>query len=182
MPEQISYENGLKQELAGLIQKLDLDDLKKEFIRSRWLDQVLWMEGRANHARDWYYRLRLCTIIGGLIVPALVSLSASGRAGPSIIRWVTFGLSLLVAASAAVEEFFHYGERWRHYRRTVELLKIEGWLFFQSSGPYSGKSHAEAYPSFAARVEKTIQHDVDVYVTQVVQEQKEREKQEGGNP
>jgi hypothetical protein len=181
MSEQTSYDNWLKQELAGLIQKLELDDLKKEFLRSRWLDQVSWMEGRANRARDWYYRLRLCTIIGGLLVPALVSLSASGQAGASVIRWVTFALSLLVAVSAAVEEFFHYGERWRHYRRTVELLKIEGWLFFQSSGLYSGKSHAEAYPAFAARVEETLQRDIDVYVTQVVKEQKEGAKQAHAN-
>jgi hypothetical protein len=182
MPVQTSYDNGLKQELGGLIQKLELDDLKKEFLRSRWLDQVSWMEGRANHARDWYYRLRLCTIIGGLIVPALVSLTAGGQLGASVIRWVTFSVSLLVAVSAAVEEFFHYGERWRHYRRTVELLKIEGWLFFQSGGLYNGKSHADAYPTFAARVEETLQQDIDVYIMQVVKEQKERQKQEGGTP
>ena len=76
-----------------------------------------------------------------------------------------------------MEEFFHYGERWRHYRRTVELLKIEGWQFFQLSTPYRRyKNHAEAYPVFAARVEGIIQPSVEVYITEVVRE-KEEEKE-----
>lgn len=50
--------------------------------------------------------------------------------------WSTFGLSQIVAISAAIEEFFHYGERWRHYRRTVESMKTQGWQFSQLTGPY----------------------------------------------
>jgi hypothetical protein len=57
---------------------------------------------------------------------------------------------LLVATSAAIEEFFHFGERWRHYRRSVELLKAEGWKFFELAGVYGveGKGHAAACPAF----------------------------------
>jgi len=175
-PAQTSYREGLKQDLSTLIEALDLPDLQKHFLRSRWLDQVVWMEGRADSAHDRYYALRLTTVIGGVIVPALVSLNVSGQVA-SAIHWLTLGLSLLVAISAAVEEFFHYGERWRHYRRTVEWLKIEGWQFFQLSGPYRRyKSHAEAYAAFANRVEGIIQRDVEVYITEVVRE-KEEEKQ-----
>lgn len=178
MAAKTSYHELLKQDLNKLIEEIDLPDLQKHFMRSRWLDQVLWMEGRANHARSRYYFLRLITIIGGAIVPALVSLNIGGQAAKSI-PWITFGLSLLVAISAAVEEFFHYGERWRHYRRTVELLKTEGWQFFQLSGSYREyKSHAETYPAFATRVEDIIQRDVEVYTTQVVQEKKEEQEKQ----
>ncbi len=83
----------------------------------------------------------------------------------------------MVAISAAVEEFFHFGERWRHYRRTVELLKIEGWKFFQLSASYDGyKKHEEAYPDFATRVEEIIESDVEVYITEVVKEKKKKEE------
>lgn len=175
-----SYREWLKQDLSGLVETLAISDLQKRFMRSRWLDQVLWMEGRANHARDRYYALRLITIIGGVIVPALVSLNLSSNAA-SAIRWATFGLSLLVAISAAVEEFFHYGERWKHYRQIVESLKIEGWKFFQFTEPYrSYKTQAEAYPVFAARVEEIIQRDVDVYITEVVKEKTETEEEQDG--
>ena len=131
------------------------------------------MEGKANNVRNWHYSLRLTAIVGGVIIPALVSLSVVGQIATAI-KWGTFGLSLLVAISVAVEEFFHYGERWRHYRRTVECLKIEGWQFFQLSGPYqSHHSHANGYPIFAGRVESIIQRDVEVYITEVVQEKME---------
>lgn len=64
-----------------------------------------------------------------------------------------------------------FGERWRHYRRTVERLKLEAWQFFQLSGPYSShKDHAEAYRTFASRVEGPIQQEVDMYIRHVVRE------------
>src|SRR4051812_7118950 len=175
MPQKDDYRQRLEQELGGLIDALELTEMQKRFLRLRWLDQIVWMEGKADRARDWYYRLRLTTIIGGVIIPALVSLNISGTIVP-VIFLITF-LSLLVAISAAVEEFFHYGERWRHYRRTVELLKVEGWQFFQKSGPYHDYgSHAGAYPAFAARVEDIIQRDVEVYITEVVREKEEKEE------
>jgi hypothetical protein len=175
MPRKDTYRESLKKDLGGLIEALELPELQKHFLRSRWLDQVLWMEGRADRARDWYYRLRLTTIIGGVIIPALVSLNFTTEAR-EVVGLITFSLSLLVAISAAVEEFFHYGERWRHYRQTVEALKNEGWQFFQLSGPYRRfENHAEAYRAFAARVEDINKLDVEAYITNVV-----REKQEEG--
>ena len=73
-----SYENQLKDNLSGLIESLDLSDFQKQSLRSRWLDQVLWMEKRASTARNWYYTLRLITIIGGVLIPALVSITFTG--------------------------------------------------------------------------------------------------------
>jgi hypothetical protein len=176
MPGQDAYRESLKKDLGGLIEALELPELQKHFLRSRWLDQVLWMEGKADRARDWYYRLRLTTIIGGVIIPALVSLNFTTEAD-AVVASITFSLSLLVAISAAVEEFFHYGDRWRHYRQTVEALKNEGWQFFQLSGPYRRfENHAEAYRAFAARVEDINRLDVEAYITNVV-----REKQEEGD-
>jgi hypothetical protein len=185
MPRQNAYHQWLKKDLGTLIDALELSDLQKHFLRSRWLDQVIWMEGRADNARNWHYRLRLTVIIGGVIIPALVSLNTPalmelnlGGGIAQLVGCITFGLSLMVALSAAVEQFFNYGERWRHYRRMVETLKIEGWQFFQLSGPYHRyKSHREAYPVFAARTEETNQHDVESYITNIVRE-KEEDKEE----
>ncbi len=169
-----SYRDSLRQDLGSLIDSLELDDIQRQFLRSRWLDQVLWMEGRADQARRCYYALRLVAAIGGVVVPTLVSLSASGTTG-SVLRGVTIGLSLAVAASLALEELMRFGERFRHYRRTVELLKSEGWQFLQLTGPYRRRStHHDAYPSFAGRVEGIIQPSVEVYITDVVAEKEEK--------
>jgi Protein of unknown function (DUF4231) len=173
------YLASLKKDLNERIienKKLELDDLHKEFLRLRWLDQVLWMEERAKHTKVLYYILRITMIIFSAIIPVLVgSRLFTGDA----IAWVTgvvFVLSLLVAIGAALDEFLRYGERWRHYRLKVELLKNEGWLFLQLAGrhykefSWYAKGHAEAYPRFAQRVEKWNRLEVDEYLTQVVQD------------
>jgi hypothetical protein len=176
MPPQNSNRGESKQSLEALIEALELSDLQKHFLRSRWLEQISWMGGRSRNARNWYYKLRLTAIIGGIIVPILVGLNTSDRSlnqNAAAVRWFTIGLSGVVAVSAAVEEFFHFGDRWRHYRRTAESLKTQGWQFSQLSGLYNGyKSHQEAFSNFAAQVEDILQRDVDIYVTEVVRENK----------
>jgi hypothetical protein len=174
-----SYKERLKADLGALIDAVDLDDMQRRFVRSRWLDQVLWMESRADHARRRYYGLRLTAALGGVTVPTLVGLGTDGTAG-DVLRGLTIGLGLLVAMSVAVEELIRYGERFRHYRRTVELLKSEGWQFFQLSGPYRRYgTHRLGYPSFAARVEGIIQPSVEVYVSELVAEHKEGKEPNG---
>ncbi|MEH2207892.1 MAG: DUF4231 domain-containing protein [Nostoc sp.] len=177
MAKKDSYQEFLKEDFNKLFAGINLGDVQKHFLRSRWLDQVLWMESKANLSRDRHYFLRITTIIGGVVLPALVSLNINTNFKPNnrdIIMWSTFGLSQIVAISAAIEEFFHYGERWRHYRRTVESLKTQGWQFSQLTGPYRiYPSHEQAFNLFASHVEDIIQRDVEIYATQVVQEKKE---------
>ena len=156
----------MRAELDKLIASLDLPELNKEFMRARWLELVMWMDGKAKESVWWYRRLRLATIIGGVIVPALVSLNI-GSDTQALIQTITFIVSLVVALSAAVEEFFRYGERWRHYRQMTESLKSEGWHFLQLSGTYANQTHIQAYPVFAARVEELSREEVESYITQV---------------
>jgi Protein of unknown function (DUF4231) len=195
--QNLSYRDQLKQEFNRLIDLVDVSPMQKEFLRSRWLDQVLWMESRAASARNWHRRLRLVTIIGGVIIPAFVSLSSFnldalqqvGQPNQAAVNLnnqyrVFFGvsafvLSQVVAISAASEQFFNNGDRWRHYRRSVESLKTQGWQFFQLSGPYATYSktgsHKDAFTLFASQVEEVLQRDVEIYSTQVVQEKKKDE-------
>ncbi|MGV0028227.1 DUF4231 domain-containing protein [Phormidesmis priestleyi] len=195
------YNKKLEQEFTRLIDLVELPPLQKEFMRSRWLDQILWMENRAATARNWHRRLRLITIIGGVIIPAFVSLSSFNLDALQQVTQPTqtpvntqvnttnnyrfffglgaFVLSQVVAISAASEQFFNNGDRWRHYRRSVESLKTQGWQFFQLTGPYAtyskAGSHKDAFTLFAGQVEEILQRDVEVYSTQVVQEKKKEE-------
>lgn len=179
MAKKQTYQDYFKQELSDLIEKIDLSDLQRRFMKNRWLDQVLWLEGRATKNRNRHYTLRLITIIGGVIVPALVSVNSANindkqQKFREVFAWAAFGLSQAVAISAAVEELFHFGENYRRYRNTAEGMKIEGWNFFQLSGPYKGfPSHAEAYPTFATHVEEIIQQDVEGYISQSMQSEAE---------
>ncbi len=171
-----------KPDLQALLQTLSLDEIKKTALQGRWLDQMKWMSGRAKHTKNWYFRLRLTAIIGGVLIPALVSFDKL-KVGESEfeVKWVVFALGLLVAISGAVEEFFRFGERWRHYRQHLEALKTEGWQFVQLIGNYGSEqypTHAAAYTKFATRVEEILQREVGVYVTEVMAK-KEEKKTEG---
>jgi hypothetical protein len=154
--------------LAAQIDQLTLDGLQKAYLRDRWLDQTTWLGRSARRNQRRHYTLRLITILGGVAIPALVGLEINNERAADV-RWLTFALGLLVAAAAALEEFFRYGERWRHYRRHAELLKAEGWAFLQLVGPAYARfdTHAEAFRSFVRRVEETMRQEVGVYITEV---------------
>ncbi len=178
MARRTSYPQWLEREFASLIEDLELEPQQKRFLRSRWLDQVLWLERKATRARNLYYGLRLTTVVGALLVPALVSISLANDTLDAAVKAATWIVSLIVALSAALEQFFHFGDRWRSYRRTVERLKAEGWLFLQLGGRYAadGATHESAYPAFAARTERLIDADVDAFLTEIAVERERTEE------
>ncbi len=49
----------------------------------------------------------------------------------------------------------------------AELLKIEGFRYFQQTGAYRGKTHADAFPDFADAVEAMIEHEIKDYIVAV---------------
>ena len=156
----------LRTDLENLAASLVLSDEQRHFVSSRWLENVLWMENAAQRTRTRYYGLRLTTVVGAVIVPALVSINAVGGT-ESAITWLTFAVSLVVAVSAAVEGFFRFGDRWRHYRSLVEELKSEGWDFYELSGAYRAKDHETAYPTFVERVNALLRRETQAYISEI---------------
>jgi hypothetical protein len=169
---QVATSEHATNELDAFINALNITDLQREMLRARWLDQVKWMGGKANQARRRYYALRLITVVGGVTVPALISVSLS-NAEPAW-RWATFVISLVVAIAASVEGLFQYGDRWRHFRRNSEILKSEGWQYLLGVGPYRKLTNPQdAYRAFTGRVEAILQEDVQGYMESVAQSRSE---------
>lgn len=166
------YVDGLRATFERLVDAADLDDRQREFLKLRWLEQLAWMEAKAGKAQWFYYRLRVITIVGAVLVPALVALNSLHGWPGNAAQIATWIVSLVVAVSAAVEGFFQFGQRWRNYRSTAERLKTEGWLFLQAAGLYAAVdgSRADSYRTFASRVEELIQKDVTGYITEVATE------------
>jgi len=167
-----TYNDWLKKDYIAIIDGIGLLNEQKHFMKSRWLDQVMWMEGKSAFNQKWYYRLRISAIVGGVMVPALTGLGGSdGLSG--ILQVLVFCISLIVAVSITIEEFFHFGDRWRHYRSNLELLKTEGWSFFQLSGQYDPfENHKDGYPKFAQRVEELLTLEMNVFIAEVTKEDK----------
>jgi hypothetical protein len=165
------------EKLEVLIRKLELDPIQAAYVDQRWLGQVEWMSNKAKDNQRKYRGWRVTGLVIGLMVPALIGLTSPGL-GTVVdfqpvpgVRALTILLSVVVSVCAAVEGFFNYGERWRHYRKASELLKIEGWSFITLSEPYKKDgNHKRAFAKFADRVERILKTDVDDYILRVAQE------------
>jgi hypothetical protein len=183
MAKKDAYTEFLKQDFKRLFDQMELNDIQRHFLGSRWLDQVLWMEKKASRCQKQHYRLRLTAIVLGVLVPVMIGFEFENEHLQRFKKYLTIGMGSVVAVSAAVEEFFHYGERWNHYRRTVESLKTQGWQFSQLSGEYNAYlTHAQAFSSFSQTIEEVIQRDVEVYVTQLSKpEEKSAQSEESEN-
>ena len=169
MPEVRTYADHLREAFGGQIEQIDLTSAQKAYLHGRWLDQISWLEMKSTQSQRRYYRLRMFTVIGAVMIPALVGLDGLDHPWDNLVRVGTWIISLVTAASAAVEGFFQFGERWRTYRRTAEQLKTEGWLYLQLAGRYAvdGADHAGLYGAFVNRVEEIVTSDVEAYLTEV---------------
>ena len=157
----------LRADFTRLIDSLSLSPSEEHFLQSRWLEYLIWMESAAQRTRIRYYTLRCIIAVGAVIVPALVSLNVVGAAKTAIL-WVTFAVSLVVGISAALDGFFHLGDRWRHYRARVEELKAEGWDYFQLAGQYAdAHDHREAFPAFETNVQRLLAQEVKEFIAEI---------------
>jgi len=164
----------LAEELSALLEskELVLSGLQKQYLRSRWADQVLRAEGQLQRTARMHHALRLLTVLGCVCIVLLASLGLdSGRwpAAAPAVRYLTVALSLLVVTCVTMEHLYGYGDRWRQAERFAERLKSEGWRFLQLSGPYEGyRAHADGFHAFVNQVESLSQSGVEVYSVDLV--------------
>ena len=109
------YTKDMAEKLAEVIDKLKgINEVQTAWLKERWLDQIVWMEDRAYRHKNRYYRWRVFAIVGGILIPLLITISQA--ANLEWLAWVAAGLGAAVAIAASIEELFHDGERWRNYR------------------------------------------------------------------
>ncbi|MGD2047967.1 MAG: DUF4231 domain-containing protein [Chloroflexota bacterium] len=114
-----------REEYITLIDGLELTDLQKEAMKGRWLDQREYTSKESAKNKRRYVRLRLIAIIGGVLIPSLISLNLDDPYD-LYLRAIVWVVGLSVAISTAVEEFFHYGERWVNWlwgRRRTRIIQ-----------------------------------------------------------
>ncbi|MGZ8782900.1 MAG: DUF4231 domain-containing protein [Gaiellaceae bacterium] len=154
--------------LEEAIDEAGLDEQMRSYLKRRFLEYLCWLEDGSASNRVAYYVLRIPALVLSALIPALVALDL-GTLG----RTITVVLGVVVAAALTVEHFLNSGQRWRHYRGSVELLKCEGWLYLQRAGSYASYPTLEAaFPDFVTRVEGLMRSEVQEYVSTVVAEQR----------
>ncbi len=173
-----AYRRWLSADLSALIESKDLSlsTINKSYLRSRWLVQILQLEQDTTRARQKFQALRLINVIGSLLLVMLVTLrfdDAQLGGWAARLYYMTIVLSLLVAASVAVEHMFNFGEQARTRASMLDRLKTEGWSFLQLSGRYSRfGSHEEAFPAFANQVESLSRHEREVFIPEIVRDRR----------
>src|SRR6266545_4472628 len=107
----------------------------RDSLKERWLKMVIWWHNRSVEARRKYSFLRGVVIAGGVLIPVLSALNMNSTFAPYASITIAV-VGAIVAGCAAWEGVANYGEIWREKRRAAELLKVEGWQFFQLCGKY----------------------------------------------
>jgi Protein of unknown function (DUF4231) len=111
------YQELPEQAIDEIIGQLALEDLRKRFLRIRWLRQSVRAEDLCRRLRNQFTLLRSIEIVGAILTPALLGFNVDRL-------WIAM-VSLLVAFAIGFEQFFKFGERWLHYRNVAEWFKIE---------------------------------------------------------
>jgi len=130
------------------------DSRQEQYLQERWLSQREWYSKKSTWNKRWHQGLQLFIALGAIAVPVILNIAEVPKVVPTI-------LSGLVAAAAAVENVYHFGDNWRNFRQTLEALKREKALFDAGGGPY--KNHDTAFARFIERVEGLIAEETTRY-------------------
>jgi hypothetical protein len=173
------------RELAAQIDLLDLVPIQRTYLKQRWLSELTYLSASARRHQRFHYLLQVIIIVGGVTIPALVGLRVGVESNwTGIAQGAAFVLGLVVAIAAALEGFFRWGDRWRHFRLRHEQLMAEGWAFLELAGVYARfDSHQAAFKTFVTRTEDKIGQEVQLYITEVVRqvESEDRTGKKEGN-
>lgn len=136
---------------------------------SRWEDwkyrliQATWSE---SGNKKTYYRLRIVSLTSAITVPSLVGLNLADTGGV-VVRWLTFGLSLVAAIATGILTLYRTGDRWLMYRRLREDLMAIGRTLVDSFSA-DPRSEREAWRAFTSATDKSIAEYNKTYEAAVI--------------
>jgi uncharacterized protein DUF4231 len=104
-------------------------DAERYYMKYRWQNQWQYYDNKATENKRNYQWLQLTIGIGSVAVPVLLGFQGTFTIVATIV-------SLVVAASAAIENVKKYGDGWRSFRAAAEALQREKALYDVTAGPY----------------------------------------------
>jgi hypothetical protein len=165
-----SYMAALRERI-DVMQKAIQPLLTGNLVRTaRWEDwkyNLLHAAWREKGNKSGFYHLRLVALVAGIAVPSLVGLNLAGTGG-SVVRWLTFGLSLVAAIATGVIALYRIGDRWLMYRRLMDNLTAIGYTLVDS---YSTNPEQEqtAWAKFTEATDQALADYNRTYEAAVIQ-------------
>lgn len=143
-----------------IITELPLDNIQKELLRQNWLFFLTHLEKRIKKNYVFNKWLSIIGIIGGITIPAISSFPLLENANKIIVSV----LGIITASSIAINQNQKHNEKWRHFRKMVELARIEGENFLSlATDDYFGKTHKECFSIFMAKLAFLKNLEINTY-------------------
>jgi hypothetical protein len=135
-----------------------------------WEYNLVHATWRQNGNKRGFYDLRLVALISGIAVPSLVGLNLAGTGGV-VVRWVTFGLSLVAAIATGIITLYRMGDRWLMYRRLADSLMEIGYTLVDQYGadPHDEQTAWQTFTSATDRAMADYNRTYEAAVIQVAQ-------------
>ncbi len=156
-----------RSNFQNILQDLDLSEVQKEIIRTRYLSILENFQRRARNYSYIFFSGHFIVTVGSLFVPALLSIQNSDKnytVGINFsvqVYWTTFVISLLVTIFNGILTLFKVDKKYYFLNTMLERLRSEGWQYFSLTGRYSGHlighqqpTHTNQFVYFTHYIEK----------------------------
>lgn len=128
----------------------------KEYIEERYKDQVKWYGDKSKVNKILYQWFQWGAIVLSASIPVLVvSVEDS-------YKWITAGLSVVLAIATAGLNSFKFQENWINYRTIAETLKKEKHYYDAALNEYAASDNREQL--FVEHVETLISRENTLWV------------------
>lgn len=134
---------------------MEASDFEK-YLEERYQDQVRWYGRKSSLNKCYYHCCQWVAIVISASVPVLVV------SMPDPYKWITAGLSIVLAVATTALKTFKLQENWLSYRTIAETLKKEKHYFDAKVAEYANVEDGEQI--FVERVETIISMENTLWV------------------
>lgn len=175
------------EEFIKILRSLnELSDQQIRIIEVRYLNVLTEYRKRIGLYDFLYHFSRVFISLGGVAVPALLSIQSPGQVSSIALYWFTWIISLAVTIIHNITNIFRFDKKYQGIHTTIEKLHSEGWRYLELSGRYSNhhtqpiSTHANQYLHFVNTIEKIKNKQIESEYNAPSEEKlKEQMKQNG---
>jgi len=152
---------GTEEEFVKILRSIsELSDLQIRIIEVRYISMIINYKKRVKKYDYFHHFIRLIISLGGVAVPALLSIQSPGQLNSISLYWFTWIVSLTVTVLQNLSNIFRFDKKYYGLHSTVEKLNREGWQYLELSGRYSThdshpiSNHSNQFLHFVNTIEK----------------------------
>lgn len=124
----------------------------EDYIKDRLEDQINWMDGKSTSNKKRYQGIKFIVIGLSVSIPFLVLMIDFWP----YFKYVVGAAGVLIAGLEGTLSLYEYQNNWLNYRKTLESLQREKYMFATKSGLYKKNN---SFQFFVERVESILESE-----------------------